>query len=225
MLNLDMIGRLRGNKLEVQGTQSADGFYDWLVPFFDASGLEIAHGPQVAGNSDHASFHRKQIPVLFFFTGLHEDYHKPGDVGSKINQVGAVRVADLVYRIALGAAQRAEPLEYAGRRGRQAPAVAAPAPARASGRVRFGVSPATYSDDKPGVQIGEVYEGTPAAEAGIKAGDRMIKWNGKETPDVESWMPLLTGQKPGDEVTVTVLRDGKEMTLKVKLTARDEGGR
>jgi S1-C subfamily serine protease len=75
------------------------------------------------------------------------------------------------------------------------------------------------------VEVGDVYEGTSAADAGIKIGDRMIKWNGKAIANVEEWMPLLTAQKPGDEVDVTVLRGGKEMNIKVKLKARDQGGR
>jgi Zn-dependent M28 family amino/carboxypeptidase len=75
MLNMDMIGRLREkNGLEVQGTESASGLYDWLVPYFNASKLKIAHGSEVAGNSDHASFYQKKLPVLFFFTGLHREY-------------------------------------------------------------------------------------------------------------------------------------------------------
>lgn len=229
MLNMDMIGRLRGGKLEVQGTQSAEGFYDWLKPRLDESGLEIEHGPQVAGNSDHASFYGKKVPVLFFFSGYHDDYHKPTDFGYRLNQVGGVQVVNLVYSIALAAAQRTEPLEFAGRRRGAAEPAGLPAvgsaPARTGTRVRFGIAPGSYSDATPGVPVGDVYEGTPAFEAGIKPGDRMIMWNGRPTPTVEDWMPLFTAQKPGDVVQVTVLREGKEMTFKVTLTARDESAR
>ncbi len=237
MLNMDMIGRLRESKddpnhgLEVQGTESAQGLYDWLTPYFAATpGVEIKHGSEVAGNSDHASFYQKQLPVLFFFTGLHRQYHTPQDTGFTINQLGAAKVIDLVYRIAMGAAQRTEPLKFTPRREEKqtdphAGDQAAANPPKGVGRVRFGVAPASYSDDKPGVEVGDVYEGTCAAEAGIKIGDRLMKWNGKDIANVEAWMPLLTSQKPGDEVEVTLVRDGKEMTVKVKLKARDQGGK
>lgn len=229
MLNLDMIGRLKDGKLEVQGTESAAGFYDWLEPFFKSSGLTIAHGSEVAGNSDHASFYQKKMPVLFFFTGLHKDYHQPTDFAYKINQIGAVQVVNLVYNIALAAAQRTEPLVYTPRHEKPTDPHASADPAqplpKGVGRVRFGIAPASYSDDKPGVEVGDVYEGTSAADAGIKQGDRLMKWNGKSIENVEAWMPLLTQQKPGDVVEVTILRDGKELTLNVKLKARAESDR
>jgi hypothetical protein len=227
MLNMDMIGRLRAKEgLEVQGTQTAEGLYDWLKPHFDASGIEIKHGMEVAGNSDHASFYSKKLPVLFFFTGLHRQYHKPEDTFDLINQVGAAKVVGLTHNIAMGLAQRTEPLPFKAREREdraQAPARQSPGPT--AGRVRFGIAPASYSDDKPGVEVGDVYEGTSAADAGIKIGDRMIKWNGKPLTDVESWMPLLSSHKVGDEVEVTLIRDGKEMAIKVKLKGREPGNR
>ncbi len=231
MLNMDMIGRLREKTgLEVQGTESASGLYDWLSPYFDASKLKIAHGSDVAGNSDHASFYQKKLPVLFFFTGLHREYHTPQDTGFTVNQIGAGTIIDMVSRIALDAAQRPGRWTFTPRRQEQAADPhagdqAQAAPPKGVGRVRFGVAPGSYSDDKPGVEVGDVYEGTSAADAGIKVGDRMIKWNGKPIENVEAWMPMLTAQKPGDEVEVTLLRDGKELTVKVKLKARDQGGR
>lgn len=226
MLNMDMIGRLRQSEgLEVQGTQSAEGFYDWLNPFFETFPVEIKHGSEVAGNSDHASFYRKNIPVLFFFTGLHREYHKPGDTAFLINQVGAARVVGLVHDIALAAAQRAEPLKFVPRRreargARQAePRAEEPERPRAARRVRFGIMPGSYADDKPGVEVGDVLPASPAEEAGLKAGDRLIKWNGKPVADVAAWNAMLTEHNPGDVVEVTLLRDGAEVTVKVTLTA------
>ena len=224
MLNMDMIGRLRQkNGLEVQGTQSANGLYDWLKPHFDAFQGQIAHGSEVAGNSDHASFYQKKLPVLFFFTGLHREYHTPQDTGFTINQVGAGKVIDLVTTIGLAAAQRPERWKFTPRRSASSDPVKEgddPRPTRSAGRVRFGIAPGTYSDSKPGIEVGDVYEGTSAADAGIKIGDRMIKWNGEEIKDVESWMRMLGNHKVGDEVDVTLFRDGKEVTQKVKLKAR-----
>lgn len=91
-------------------------------------------------------------------------------------------------------------------------------------RVRFGIAPDNYDDELPGVPVGEVYKGTSADDAGIKVGDRLIKWNGEPIKGVQEWMPFLSKAKPGDEVEVTLVRDKQEMTVKVKLKAREAGG-
>jgi hypothetical protein len=229
MINLDMIGRLReAARLTVEGVDSASGFLEWLQPYFDSSGIPIAHGGRMSGNSDHASFYRRNIPVLFFFTGLHREYHTPADTSATINQWGAARVINLTYDIAMALTQRREPLEFTGRRqGGRAPRAEAPAAeerqlpaARAGGGVRFGIAPGNYNDDEPGILVADVYEDTSAALAGLKVGDRMIRWNDQALTTVESWMPLLGGHKPGDIVKVTVIREGREQTFDVKLQAR-----
>jgi hypothetical protein len=230
MLNMDMIGRLRTKEgLEVQGTESAEGLYDWLKPHLDASGMEIKHGMEVASNSDHFSFYSRKIPSLFLFTGLHRQYHTPQDTFDTINQVGAGKVINLAYDIALHLAQRPESLTFKAKKEDKNEVEKAAGPGPVAGKVRFGIAPASYSDDKPGIEVGDVYDGTSAADAGIKVGDRMMKWDGKPLTDVESWMPLLTNRKPGDVVEVTLLRkvDGveKEMTLKVTLKARDNSNK
>src|SRR5690606_2403709 len=100
---------------------------------------------------------------------------------------------------------------------------AAVSPGRA--RVRLGIAPASYADDGPGIGVGDVYEGTAAYEAGLKVGDRLMKWNGQELTTVEAWMPILAAHKPGDEVEIVFIRDGREMTTRAVLKARDQGGR
>lgn len=220
MINLDMIGRLRNNTLEVMGTQTGAGLMEMLSPIFDASGLIVRHGSSVASNSDHAPFFGKGIPVLFFFTGLHREYHTPRDTHDTINAVGGARVVDLVRQTANAAATRPQRFEFQ-RPAQQAQA--SPGPMRT--RVRFGIAPGTYSDDRPGIEIGDVYENTPAAEAGLKVGDRLIKWNGAEVRKVEDWMPMLSAHNPGDVVDVTILREGKELTVKVTLRGRDSTNR
>jgi Zn-dependent M28 family amino/carboxypeptidase len=223
MINMDMVGRLRTDPpLDIEGTESAEGLYDWLAPYFAKSGIAITHGSNIAQNSDHASFHSKKIPILFLFTGFHRDYHKPGDTAAKINQVGAARIIGLVHDITLGAAQRAERLKFAPPKKKEGEE-AGPGPTRGV-RVRFGIAPGNYGDED-GVLVGDVTEGTSAADAGLKAGDRMTRWNGKEIKGVEAWMPMLGACKPGDVVDVTLMRDGKEMTIKVTLKAAAQGGR
>jgi hypothetical protein len=221
MLNMDMIGRLRDGQLEIGGVDTAEGFRDWLQPYFGASGLTIAQKGGGGGPSDHATFNRKNIPVLFFFTGLHKEYHAPGDVLDLINVEGATQVVDLVHRIALDAALRPEPFVYTKSEGDSA---ADPQGTPGGSRVRFGIAPGDYTGTEKGVAVGEVFPNTPAAKAGVKANDLITHWNGTRMMSVEEWMPLLSKHKPGDEVTITVLRGGEEVTLTCTLVGRGRGG-
>jgi hypothetical protein len=237
MINMDMIGRLRENRLELGGVGTAEGLEDWLQPYISESGLVVKQTRSGFGPSDHASFTAVNVPTLFFFTQLHREYHTPADTADTINVEGAVKVADLAFRVAYDAALRPEPFGFSvgGGRARREPAPqaaadpqAAPAdpaqPAPAVGGmgtgVRFGIAPGDYSGEDPGVLVGEVFPDLPAAQAGLKAGDLMIKWNGTTLADVESWMPLLMAAKPGDIVTIVYMRDGKEMTTQATLVAR-----
>jgi Peptidase family M28/PDZ domain/PA domain len=240
MLNMDMIGRLREGKMELGGIGTAEGFEEWLKPYIDGSGLKIKATRSGYGPSDHASFTGVQVPTLFFFTQLHKEYHTPADTIDTINFEGAVQVADLCYRIALDAAVRPQGFKFAnGDAKPEQPKAEAKAdgkndgekkddapqapPGRAGVSVRFGIAPGDYSGEEPGVLIGEVMPDLPAAKAGLKEGDVMLKWNDTELKDVGSWMPLLTKAKPGDVVTIVYRRkvDGqmKEFTTKATLVA------
>lgn len=228
MVNMDMIGRLRDGKIEVAGTGTAEGFEGILDPLFAASGLEVAKAPGGRGPSDHASFYGKGVPVLHFFTGLHDEYHTPRDVASLINVEGAARVAALASEVALMLSTRTEPLVFRSTDPRASDPHASGDQAQqgiGGVRVRFGISPASYGDIEPGVGVGDVFPNTSAAEAGILKGDRLMKWNGEPIADVESWMVFLRKAKPGDEVEVVVKRGDQEIPLKVKLKARESGAR
>lgn len=237
MLNLDMIGRLTEGKLEVNGTGTADGLEDWIKPYLDQSGLVVASRPGGAGPSDHASFFAWGIPVMFFFTGLHDQYHMPTDTYDLINIDGLVDVADLTARIAFDMARRPETWAFkpdirargddnadpnanppANPADPNAPADQPIGPART--QVRFGIAPGDYSGSEPGVLIGQVLDGTPAQKAGFKEGDLITHWNGTELKSVEDWMPLLQAGKPGDVVKVKYVRGGQPAEVDVTLEAR-----
>lgn len=224
MINMDMVGRLKDDRLEIGGVGTAEGFEEWLKPYFDSSGLVIAAKKGGSGPSDHASFNAWGIPVLFLFTGLHDQYHMPTDTSDLINAEGAAKIIDLTERIAYDAVKRPEPFKRADASGESNAAEGdAPAPGPVASKVRFGIAPGDYSGDEKGVLIGDVSDGTSAAEAGLKPKDLMTKWNGKPLVSVESWMPLLAEAKPGDVVEITFMRDGKEMTTKATLKARRQG--
>ncbi len=237
MLNMDMIGRLRPDtehdgkgKLEVGGVGTAQGLEEWTKPYWEASGLSIKPTRIGASNSDHYSFQLKSVPNLFFFTGLHQEYHTSKDVIGTINFDGAAQVADLVYRIGLDAALRPEGFQFQkDDRGGDDEKDQAQGPLTGV-RVRFGIMPANYSDDEPGVVIGGLSgDQWPAAKAGLKTGDRMTTWNGEKLTTVESWMQQLSKAKPGDEIEITYLRevDGKkqELTTKATMVAPPKGPR
>ncbi|MBS0191171.1 MAG: M28 family peptidase [Phycisphaerales bacterium] len=218
MVNLDMIGRLGEKPLEAGGVGTAEGFADWLAPYFESSGLKIAGKQSGMGPSDHASFYAVKVPVLFLFSGMHADYHRPTDVAALINWEDAARIADLAYRVALDASLRAEPWKFTSPSNVTTTPGDTPQPTR--GRIRFGIAPGDYSGEDKGVLVGEVLPNTPASKAGIKANDLIIKWNDNRISGVEEWMPYFNAAKPGDVVKVTVLREGKEEVIEVKLEAR-----
>ncbi|MEM1329186.1 MAG: M28 family peptidase [Planctomycetota bacterium] len=224
MLNMDMIGRIKNNRLSVSGTGSAEGWREVLQPIFDASPLTIVAPTEISGRSDHWPFYTKQIPVLFgIIADFHQDYHTPEDVVWKINRTGAADTAELFSNITLAMATQPEKLSYVGLDpNRQVTTAARP---MASIKVRFGISPGSYgAGAEPGVLVGDVFPGNSAAEGGIEAGDRMVRWNGTDIPTVEAWMPQLSKHEPGDVVDVTVVRDGEEITLPITLKARGTGG-
>ena len=220
MINLDMIGWLRDDRLEIYGTGTATEFDEMIARLNEDNGLDIRSIPGGSGPSDHAAFYAIGIPVLFLHTGLHPVYHMPADVADLINREGAIRVVELAQEFALELAMMEGDLEFV-QSGRGNVNRTLPAPVV---NVRFGVAPGDYSGSTPGILLGDVFEGTSAAEAGLKAGDVMITWNGNKLDTVESWMPFLGKHKPGDKVVIEYLRDGERRRTTATLKARDEQG-
>ncbi len=234
MLNMDMIGRLRKGQLEVTGTATAEGLYEWVQPYFAHSGLNIAQKSGGMGPSDHQSFFLAKVPVLFFFTGLHEQYHKPSDLVDTINCEGAATVCDLVYRMALDLAAMPKSMAHVDndqshksespmvdpgedKRAEQIADSPLPPPVR---KARFGIAPGDYSGSEPGVLVGEVFPDTSAADAGIKANDILISWNGTAIKNVEEWMPLLAAGKVGDKIVIEFKRGTEIKTVTATLKPR-----
>ena len=162
MINLAMIGRLRDEqKLQIGGVETAAGFMDILRPLFDASGLPITPQGGGSGPSDHASFNAKGIPVLFFHTGLHGEYHAPSDEAWTINHEGAVATANLAAEVALTLADACETPSSARR-----PPVAWAMP---RARISPGHLPGNYSDTMPGVVVGDVTRHEPRTRESRRA--------------------------------------------------------
>jgi hypothetical protein len=214
MVNLDMVGRLRQDKetgkdkLQVHGTGTAKSFnklMDDVNEGFDFQFQKVAGG---FGPSDHASFYARSIPVLFFFTGDHPDYHRPSDTADKINITGMRKVADLAEQVILrldNASQRPEFVKVI-------------APRRTGGPrgPRLGFMPAYGDDEANGVLVDGVMEGGPAAKAGIKEGDRIIEVGGKPVKNLTGYMVVMGQHKAGETIELGILRRGKKMMVKVK---------
>ncbi len=209
MLNLDMVGRMRGNRLSVLGSDSAAEWADIAHKACDEARVECTLGGDGYGPSDQTPFYGAGIPVLHFFTGAHSEYHKPGDVPGLINAAGAAQTALIVERVATEVAQRPDRLSYR--------KVAAPPP---QGDVRsFGASLGTIPDyagppdGQRGMLLADVRPGGAAALAGMRRGDILVKLGKYEIGGVEDLMFVLNSVKPGETVNAVVLRDGKPLTL------------
>ncbi|MFT5422532.1 MAG: hypothetical protein ACI89L_000297 [Phycisphaerales bacterium] len=210
MLNLDMVGRMRDGLLELGGLHSAPELEEFVNPHLADSGLRVRRGSSIGDNrSDHASFDAKKVPNLFFFTGLHDEYHTPDDTPDLLNDEGAVRIADLVASIALDAATTETTLTHARARARRA--IGAPV----MPRVRVGIVPGPHPDG--GLSVRQVSPDTSASAAGLLPYDRIIKWNGKPLNTLDEFGVLLTEHGPGDVVTLTIIRDDEEIEVEMTL--------
>ncbi len=240
MINLDMVGRLKDNKLTIGGVGTAS---EWksLVEFnnkYHENGLQAIDLPSPKipmeaqarkvevtrrlsinpfftlqlnedgfGPSDHSSFYSKKVPVLFFFSGTHIDYHKPSDTAEKINYAGEASL--ISYAVAITKAIDQNPMR---------PTYAIAKSSNTGGRTGFNISLGTipnYGDSTDGMLIDGVRDDSPAAKAGVKTGDKVIKLAGRDIRNVYDYTDTLVDMKAGEEYEVVVLRGTVRLTLKI----------
>jgi hypothetical protein len=216
MVNFDMVGRLRPDsktqkdRVIVGGTGTAKTFDALIENLNNKYGFTLKKQATGLGPSDHMNFYLKQVPVFWFFTDDHPDYHRPSDTAEKINVAGMRRIADLAEELITNLATAEKRPEYVKVAGGGGGGPGGP------GGPRLGIRP-EYGDTEDGVLVKEVGDGGPAAKGGIKPGDRIIEMGGKPVKNLEAYVSLLKGHKKGDVLDVTVLRDGKKVPLKVTL--------
>jgi hypothetical protein len=224
MLNLDMVGRIRKDTLFVGGGGTATAFEKILKRADEGSPLVLKDiGKGGFGPSDHMSFALKKIPVLFFFSGIHEDYHRPTDKVEKINFNGMADVVALSDRVVTALAEMP----------RQAYVTAADAHSmtpsnspsnvgQGSPRAALGVVPdyTTAESDMKGVKISGASPGSPADKAGLKEGDVLIKFNERALDSLVDLSTALNASKPGDKVKIVLLRNNEKVTVEVTLGER-----
>ena len=219
MFNFDMVGRIEKRKLYVGGVGTAEPFEALVQAAASEHGLKADRSKSGSSSSDHTSFAAKKIPVLFFFSGLHSDYHKPSDSADKIDGATAVEMLAMARQIIDGVAEREERLAFVevapeSRRGGRG----------GDGEQRgygpwFGSIP-DFGEVPNGVKFADVRSGSPADQAGLQGGDILTHWNDTAITNLYDFTYALRDSKVGDVVTVRVLRGEQEVTAKVTLAAR-----
>ncbi len=213
MLNMDMIGRLREDKLYVFGVDSGTGLRELVEDAAKGLPLKLQLRGDSFSPSDHTPFYLRERPILFLFTGAHGDYHKPGDTWEKINPQGMETVVAFAARILERVGSATPPPAYV---------KLAPQPSRGGGGYGpfFGVVPDFGEGERPGVKLGGVRPGSPADRAGVKAGDIIIRFAGLEVKTLEDLTFALRSKRAGDKVEVILLRDGNEVFTEATLEER-----
>ncbi len=211
MFNMDMIGRLRDGKLTVIGTGTSPAWGALLDSANAGSKFQLARTEGGFGASDQQSFYAAKVPVLFFFTGVHPDYHRPSDTADKINYDGEASVLELVAACARRVADADERPAYR-------ESAAGPSPGVTAFRVYLGTIP-DYSAEVVGVQLTGVREGSPAEKAGLRGGDVIVKFGGQSIRSVEDYAVALGTHHPGDVVSIELHRAGQTLTVSATLEA------
>jgi hypothetical protein len=217
MVNIDMVGRLteKDQVLTVEGDGSGKGLQAIIDKANEDIGFKFVRHNKEFFRSDQVSFYDKKIPVFFFFSGFHPDYHKPSDTADKINIAGMTKVATLVERILVKLTTEPKRQEYA----------EVPLPKKGGGggfgkgankggaKLRLALD--AKDDGATGVLVATVEKDGPADKAGIKPGDRITAIKGMPIQNQASYLAILGQQMPGVPLEMTLLRDGKDMKVTV----------
>ena len=210
MINLDMIGRLRdqANGLAILGTGTCAQFKN----YFDSlkyDDIKLTLKESGIGPSDHTAFYNQGIPVLYFFTGAHADYHKPTDDVDKIDSRGILRVTDIIRDIIARFDDYSGPLVF------QKTKDSSEGKRKAQFSVTLGVMP-DYAAEVKGLKIDGIVPERPGERAGLEQGDVIIKMGELNIGDIYDYMNALSKFKKGDSIDVIVERNGQTLTLPVK---------
>jgi len=204
---MDMIGRLRNDTLFVLGVGSSPAWKGLVDDVNSQFNFTLRDSPGVFGASDHFSFYNKGIPVLFFFTGMHENYHRPSDDWDTINYEGMEKIVQMVAAVVERIANLPERPQFQ----------RAPQPAErpaAPMRVSTGIVP-DYSWEGEGVRLMGVRAGSPAEKAGLKEGDIIVEVAGKQIRNLYDYMDALRDAEPNKPVQFVVVRNGQKLTVTI----------
>jgi S1-C subfamily serine protease len=185
-----------------------------VPPLCERHELSCSLGGDGFGASDQTPFYAAGVPVLHFFTGVHEDYHKPSDDADKINAEGGARISALVADTAAALSGRAERLTYK----------SSPGPPSGTGDSRasgagLGTIPDYAGDGRPGLLLAGVRPGSAADKGGLQRGDLIVELAGTPIREIHDLMFVLRRAKPGEKATVVVERGGERLTLPIVFEA------
>jgi hypothetical protein len=256
MINMDMIGRMKDNKLIIGGVGTASGWREVLAAANAPERMKVSVAPGAAaevprpisttarievpvvsgsngnpvvslsfeksfdltlnedgfGPSDHSSFYAKQVPVLFLWTGTHDDYHKPSDTAEKINYSDEARLLGLVARVIHAIDSNEKRPVYT--------VAKSDSTGRAMGfRVYLGTIP-NYAETNDGLLLDGVRDDSPAAKAGLKAGDKIVKLAGHDVRNIRDYTYSLGEMKAGQEYEIELMRGGERLKLVITPAAR-----
>lgn len=246
MVNFDMIGRLGAEKFTIYGVGTGQEFDELVKQAAEEVGIEYRAPKGVGdmfGASDHASFFEHEIPVLFPFTGVHKQYHRPEDRWDLIDAQGATQILTMFHRVVRelanmpagptfqkppeDAAPEGEPpikpaveheKEVQRDEGEHGESGGGEVEARTRPKSRLGIIPDFAGGEQPGVVVSSVLDGGAAKAAGIQDGDRIVRLGDQKIKDIYGYMDALRECRPGQTVEVVVMRKDQEMTFKVTLT-------
>jgi len=222
MLNMDMIGRIQNDKVYVGGVGTGSTFQALLAGAQNGSKFQLQYSQGGYSASDHTSFVAQKIPVLFFFSGLHGDYHKPSDTWEKINAPDAARLLDVIARVTLELDAAATRPMFVAVTEEQNPHTGVTAGVTTGGGgygPYFGSIP-DFAEIETGVRFSDLQPGSPAARAGLRAGDILVQFGAMPIRNLYDFTDALRRSQVGQVVEVTVLRDGMRLTVSVTLEQR-----
>ncbi len=203
MINLDMVGRMNPEKrLQIGGTGTALEFNEILDGINKKYLFQIQKNPDGYGPSDHSSFYSNKIPVLFFSTGAHEDYHTPFDTPDIINYASMTKISSFVYEVAFNLSTRLKPLQYQ--------EIEAPPSQGSHGKLKItlGIIPDVSTSENKGLRIDGVRKGGIADQAGLIKGDIIVSINGNSVTNIYDYMARMSSLIPGQTATIDYLREG-----------------
>jgi Peptidase family M28/PDZ domain/PA domain len=214
MINLDMLGRMReDNSLQVNGVGSSIEGTSIIESLNTDYQFKLGFAQEGYGPSDHSSFYSKDIPVFFFSTGAHLDYHTPGDSIGSINFKGLVQASNFIYDFAFNLSSENKKLTYQ----EAGPKMPDGNTRSAKLKVKLGIMPDFTGIEKNGLRADFVVKGKPADKAGMLSGDIIVAINGNPVGDIYEYMERLSKLKVGQIITVEVMREEKKEVLIVQL--------
>ncbi len=213
MINMDMVGRLKDSILIIEGMGTSPSWDSIFKPITkQKKPFVIRYKQDGEGPSDHASFYRKHLPVLFFFTGLHKDYHRASDTKDKLDYTGEANILKLVAEVVKHTANTATKLPFT--------IVPIDTTKKSTSfKVYVGGVP-DYGYDGVGLKISDVTPGSPAAKAGLLGEDIILKFGDMDIKNIYDYTNALSNHKPGDKVTAMVKRGKDTISVAIELGSR-----